>query len=524
MLVVTPLGKSVSPQTPTSIPSNAIRLPTELLKKIIDALAASMSQCPDLLRSTMKKVALTSTQILPLARPHLFHTLELGGKHDPEGVRRTSLARLLVEQPYLQNSVNQIIYVLHKEETHLDIASDVAPLLHLPKVRTLSISWAYRPRHEWHKSEDEAQPPDVTFGWRSLLHHYTASDSLKSLFMQHVSLLRGSFMPDILSSPTLVSVTFRDCFFCLDGSSQEWLKFTKSRTFNVIEEVECTSKKHYAEIPLVFLASCPKLKKFKGEYMTHQGRGVRDFPPALGRPFLNLHRLELASPGSMYAWEIVSDDLSGICGGEAVFPVLKELVLGITHIRQSIKPLFDLMPSLEYLKAYGAPRADFNFMECLQQFGHLNTMELLWPFPDIALSEDDETTDPTLERALSYLEDLQLTSVEHISLTIGISKDWRYDKFQDLDVYEALGRVMDNYRGIIGTSAFPSLKTLEITVVQKIADKHWGDGFAYIEAAKAAWNEHLKAFVTDQDFSYFYHARVYPFDYATSSWDSPVQL
>ncbi|PPQ76123.1 hypothetical protein CVT24_003842 [Panaeolus cyanescens] len=520
-MLVTPLGKSVLPQTPTSIPSNAIRLPTELLKEIIDGLAASMSQCPDLMRSTMKKVALTSTQILPLARPHLFHTLELGGKHDPEGIRRTSLARLLVEQPYLGNAVDHIIYVLHKEEKHLEITSGVAPLLRLPKVSTLSITWVHRSLHE---SDDKPQPPDVTLGWRSLLRHYTASNSLKSLFMQHVSLLRGSIMPDILSSPTLTSVTFRDCFFYLDGSSQEWLTFTKSHSFNVIQEIEWTSKKRHAESLLVFLASCPKLRKFTGEYLKRGG--MRKFPSALSRPFLNLHRLELAFPCSSCDWETVSRDLSGICDGEALFPVLKELVLGIDHIRQTINPLFKNTPALEYLKARGTPSPYFNFLECLQPVGHhLKTIDLVWIFPDAALNEDATTSEPTLDCALSYLEDFHLASIEHISLTIGISNTWRYDTFQDLEIYEALGRVMDSYQGIIGTSAFPSLKTLEIAAVQNIGAKYWdGDGFEYIETAKAAWNEHLKAFVTDQSISYFYHARVYPMPYLTSNWDSPLEL
>ncbi|PPR01975.1 hypothetical protein CVT24_011144 [Panaeolus cyanescens] len=165
--------------------------------------------------------------------------------------------------------------------------------------------------------------------------------------------------------------------------------------------------------------------------------------------------------------------LKGLCQGEAVFPALKTVDLGIETLALWTLPiLFEQLPSLECFVGHGYSMPYIDLAECLDPVvHHLTTLELGWPFSGSGLHDKAQQQESPLVQAFNLLECLCLPALETFRLSIQVNP-CIHDLVDNVKVYKTLAAVINTYRGIIGLDAFPALKFAEFNLEMKVRVKH----------------------------------------------------
>ncbi|PPR01900.1 hypothetical protein CVT24_001246 [Panaeolus cyanescens] len=195
--------------------------------------------------------------------------------------------------------------------------------------------------------------------------------------------------------------------------------------------------------------------------------------------------------------------LRGPCQGEAVFPALKTVDLGIETLALWTLPiLFEQLPSLECFVGHGYSMPYIDLAECLDPVAHhLTTLELGWPFSGSGLHGKAQQQESPLVQAFNLLECLCLPALETFRLSIQVNP-CIHDLVDNVKVYKALAAVINTYQGIIGLDAFPALKSAEFNLEMKVRVKVFRTDEKYVRAARWPLNKCLSNFVVDSSVPY----------------------
>ncbi|PPR04297.1 hypothetical protein CVT24_013404 [Panaeolus cyanescens] len=494
-------------------------LPFEILKEIIDHLADALRHdTAATFQDTMKNVALASTTFLPLARAHLFHKVDLSGSHDPQGTRRENLARFLLDQPHLARAVHWITYKRTRRDDKTNIHSQLSILLkELVCVKTLSITF------DNFVSDIARSPPQPSL-WRSILSHCLTSNHLTTLALHHIIATQFPLL-EILSCPSLISVTFSSCTCSMDMEDEEFIDFAGSHSFNV-QEIQFQEKLSLKSIPLICLFLCTNLRRFSGHGL-FSSDGMDILPAQYKRPLAKLDCLDLVQTCESMDWESFLDDVERLCGGEAAFPALTHLSVGFDsgsytpHIRPESIPrlFFTHVPSLRSFKAYGPMLHRVDLPRCLGPVGHhLSKLDLLWDFGEVfedeycyfdGNEEEEEARPNHVSNTLTQFKSLRLEALEDLSLTIKLAAA----VCVDFDSAKELATIMSEFRGLINKDLFPSLQTahakISMMMYWKPEEDNPDEEEPYVQKAKVPLNDCLRGFVADETICYSWDVDVY---------------
>ncbi|PPQ99628.1 hypothetical protein CVT24_005206 [Panaeolus cyanescens] len=112
------------------------------------------------------------------------------------------------------NSQRECYRLNHKPCGTIEAWQDNSPLLHLPNVNTITVETSFL-----YKGIEYSGPGPISTGLRALLRHYLPAGTLTTLSISNVNDIP---IPDVISSSSLVSLSFLDCTFLdfADGPPQ----------------------------------------------------------------------------------------------------------------------------------------------------------------------------------------------------------------------------------------------------------------------------------------------------------------